>query len=384
MNHVFPKIRLLIISNSPGPNQNDFFRELSIRKKIDLKVLYMGRRASKWQGSEPHPSYPHEFLINIIPFTQRNNFFFNPGIIARLILSNYDYVVIQGYFMPSSIISMILLSAMRKKWIFWGEMVNRSQDKEGLGYILKKLVVGRIINNNADFILAIGGDKAKESYLHFGCTQEKIRLLPYSCNLNPYYNLNQVNLKALSSLKDKYKSSGEKIIFSLGQLIPRKCIDILIKAFIQLDPIQNNFRLLIGGDGPKKEALKQLVPRNIDDRVDFLGFLPKKDQPPYYSVADLFVLPSKEDGWGMVIAEALASGTPVVSTTGVLSTYELIDEGYNGFLVKPNDVSSLSEAIIKGFRLAELADGKTICRASKICHSKYVARQFEKVLREFE
>lgn len=379
-NTAVQKLRVLIISTVPGPNQNDFFFELSRCSNLDLKVWYMGKRGAKWHGSESDPRYPHKFLTNIVPSAEKSGLFLNPGIVWHLFTSHYDCVIVQGYYAPSNAIAMIFLSMMKKIWIFWGEMVNRSQDNSGWRYVLKKLILGNILSHSATLILVVGGESARASYLKFGCHSDNIASLPYSCNLEHYFQLSDDQLELLSKLRHLYTSCHEKVIFSLAQLIPRKCIHILIQAFIKLNPVENNLRLLIGGDGPEKDNLKSLVPQTLQDKVSFLGFLPKKDQPAYYNLADLFVLPSKEDGWGMVIIEALASGTPVVTTTGVLSSSELIRDGINGFVVEPENVNQLLQALEKGLVLAESIDQHAIRENAKICDSRVAARNLEYIL----
>jgi glycosyltransferase involved in cell wall biosynthesis len=374
------KVKLLLISNSPGPNQNDFFEEISRREGIELVVWFMGRKALKWRGSEPKPTYNHRFLTNVIPFAEQSQFFLNPSILWRLPLASFDLVLIQGYFMPASIISMLILSLTGRNWIFWGEIVNRANDKNGWRYYIKSFILSEILSKFSSLILVIGGQKAKDSYLEFGCDESNLTFLPYSCNLSSYYSLDDSQNKVFHQLIKAYKSFGERVIFTLAQLIPRKCVNFLIEAFLTLNPEESNLRLLIGGDGPDKDYLCRMVPRNIESRVSFLGFLPKSAQPAYYKLADVFVLPSREDGWGMVVAEALASGTPVVTTTGVTSAYELIREGINGYVVKPESVEELSTAIKHCFGLATTTDQATISTTAKVCDAGLVAQELEEIL----
>ena len=373
------KIKLLIFSNSPGPNQSDFFCEIAKHPNFYLDVWYMGRRYFKWNGTEPLPTYSHKFFANILPFAEKTQSFLNPGIIPQLFIKKYDYVIVQGYFMPSAVVAMIILGLLKRKWGFWGEMVDRSNSQLGWKFLSKKIILGRILNT-ASFILVIGGKIAEKSYIKFGYEPSKMFSVPYSCVLDPYLNLNSEHMNYFHLLKDKFKSKKERVIFSLAQLIPRKCIDLLIKVFIELEPIENNLRLLIGGDGDEKDNLVKLIPDHLRDKISFLNFVPKEIQPPYYYLADLFVLPSREDGWGMVVAESLASGTPVITTTGVMSAHELIKDGINGFVIEPNNADELTKAIEKGLELSKVVDRESIKLTSKTCSSKFVADKLNAIL----
>jgi glycosyltransferase involved in cell wall biosynthesis len=133
-------------------------------------------------------------------------------------------------------------------------------------------------------------------------------------------------------------------VATLCQLIPRKRVDLVIDAFVELAPAFPDWDLSIGGAGPLSEELQRRVPEELRHRVEFSGFVSKAEQPAFHESADLFVLASQEDGWGMVIPEAMASGLPVVSTRGVESAVEMLSDG-GGALVPTRDGPALREAM---------------------------------------
>jgi glycosyltransferase involved in cell wall biosynthesis len=83
------------------------------------------------------------------------------------------------------------------------------------------------------------------------------------------------------------------------------------------------------------------------ERVHFAGHVPIPELPRYYAAADVLVLPSHEEVWGLVLNEAAASGLPLVATTVTGASADLIEEGLNGYTVPPGDPACLADAIGK-------------------------------------
>lgn len=134
------------------------------------------------------------------------------------------------------------------------------------------------------------------------------------------------------------------VIVAMGRLVPQKDFTTLIAA---LASVQDSCgaRLLVLGEGPMRAELESLATSLcLADRVAFPGFV---DNPwPYLSRADLFVLSSRFEGFSNVVAEALACGTPVVSTNCPHGPFEILDGGRYGVLVPVGDPAALGEAIL--------------------------------------
>jgi glycosyltransferase involved in cell wall biosynthesis len=134
---------------------------------------------------------------------------------------------------------------------------------------------------------------------------------------------------------------GARIV-TVGSMKAVKNQPLLLRAFAQLD--FPNARLMFVGDGAEREALLSLAEElGVADRVILAGFQP--DPTPFYKTADLFVLSSDYEGFGNVIVEALACGTPVVSTDCPSGPGEILDHGRFGRLVPVGDANALANAI---------------------------------------
>ncbi|MFX1282133.1 MAG: glycosyltransferase family 4 protein [Promethearchaeota archaeon] len=163
------------------------------------------------------------------------------------------------------------------------------------------------------------------------------------------YNTVPINhILATPKPKQKIYFKETKNILFVGRLIKIKGIDTLISAFKLLKSKINNSRLLIVGEGKQLHFLKKKCENlQIEKDVEFLGFLEGKDLTKIYQTADLFVLPSRWEIWGLVLNEAMAHGLPVIATNSCGASTDLIYPGLNGYVIPPNDPVILMKACNK-------------------------------------
>jgi L-malate glycosyltransferase len=145
-------------------------------------------------------------------------------------------------------------------------------------------------------------------------------------------------------------SVPEKYFFSLGNLIPQKGFDIVIRAFSEFSIIHNEYKLIIGGKGYLSNQLKKLAKDlKIEDQVVFVGELNQKQVIKYMQEAKAFVLASRFETFGVVFAEAIACGTPVIATRcGGPEEYVTTDNGIICEVENINEVGIAMEKIIEG------------------------------------
>ena len=148
--------------------------------------------------------------------------------------------------------------------------------------------------------------------------------------------------KELDAADRLWNGSRGARILTVGSMKPQKNHQLLLCAFAQL--AQPDARLMFVGDGEGRDALLTLARElGVADRVILAGFHP--DPTPFYKTADLFVLSSNDEGFGNVIVEAMACGTPVVSTDCPSGPAEILEHGRWGRLVPVNDADALAKAM---------------------------------------
>jgi glycosyltransferase involved in cell wall biosynthesis len=148
---------------------------------------------------------------------------------------------------------------------------------------------------------------------------------------------------------------GRKVLLFLGGLKPRKNVGLLLKVFCDVVSQMGQVRLLIAGSGSKEKALRRKArDLSIADKVVFAGYVPEADKVRFYNLADVYVLPSSLEGFGMTAGEAMSCGKPVVATE-VGSLPEVIVDGETGFLAPPGNWQQFAEQILTLFQNEPLA-----------------------------
>ncbi|WP_332742460.1 glycosyltransferase [Hydrogenophaga sp.] len=138
-------------------------------------------------------------------------------------------------------------------------------------------------------------------------------------------------------------SRGHLQMLYVGQLIPRKRVDLLLQAFSQLDVPSAHLRLI--GQGPEDKTLQALATRlGIADRVSFSASMPNAETVAAMADADVLVLPSRFDGWGAVVNEALMVGTPVICSNRCGAS-DAIENGRNGYVFEAGSAPALLERL---------------------------------------
>ena len=140
-------------------------------------------------------------------------------------------------------------------------------------------------------------------------------------------------------------------MLTVARLEPHKGIDTALQALARLPPAYANVGYLVAGEGPHRATLEQLARDvGVGERVRFLGWVPERELPALYNVATVYVGASRQigrsgvEGFGLAIAEAAASGLPIVATeSGGIP--DLVQGGMTGWLVPPDDPDGLAAAL---------------------------------------
>lgn len=331
-------IRVAILTNIPNPYQIAFFRKLSSQKNIDIFVYYCSNTESDrdWRVDFGY-GYNFALLPGITLKKIAVNCHINPSILKILYQKDYDLVIVGGgYKIPTMLLTILYLNLFHKKWILWSERIRT--DDSGIIYRKIKLKLLPIIIETTSGLIAIG-KWARESFRYYGAKKEKICVTPYCSQTCISARNKNLNSKDICELNKKIT------LLYVGQLIYRKGVDVLLKAFVLLQKYHSNISLFIVGDGNEKESLQALCRNMKISNVKFIGFVQPEKLSDYYEQADIFVFPSRYDGWGVVINEAMEHRLPIISTNRVGATYDLVKNNVNGYIVNVDDVNSLYDRI---------------------------------------
>ncbi len=202
------------------------------------------------------------------------------------------------------------LAAMPKEW--------------GIKGFLKQRYLQKIFED-CDGFLCIGKEN-RDYYKAYGVLEKKLFQMPYTVDNAFFQKHSFIASKQNNLIRNELGIEGGcPIVLFVGKLIPRKKPDLLIEAFISLDHEKlNKPYLLLIGDGQMRSELTSKA-YDFKDRIKFVGFKNQTELPAYYELADIFVLPSEREPWGLVINEAMNCGTAIITTEQCGAASDLID-----------------------------------------------------------
>ncbi|HET9439680.1 MAG TPA: N-acetyl-alpha-D-glucosaminyl L-malate synthase BshA [Longimicrobiales bacterium] len=186
----------------------------------------------------------------------------------------------------------------------------------------------------SDGLTAVSEYLRRETVEHFDVAPERIEVIPNFVDLNEYKR------DAHPCHRSRLSEKGEKIIMHISNFRPVKRVDDTVRVFALINR-QLPSRLVLIGDGPERGRVQQVAEdEGVSDRVLFLG--KQESVAEILACADLFLLPSATESFGLVALEAMSSGVPVVATR-VGGLPEVVPEGEAGFLAEVGDVQTMAE-----------------------------------------
>lgn len=317
-------IKITYFLSHPIQYQIPLIEKVSYLDILDLNVVYLSNHTVK--------PYFDEGLNRIIKFDNINlsqhahQFIFENRKINKLLFIIKFILLVKknkerifwfhGFSDFYNLVGIFICILFKNKIILRGESNNlkkKSFKQFFLTKIFFKLIDPFILN-----YLSIG--KLNKIFYQNLIDPKKIKELPYVVgNLHNYnLNLQKKYMKKTLKIDDKCK-----IIMFNAKLIERKNPEILIKAFLKIKyQYHGLLKLIIIGDGILKNKLKKKYYYFKD--ILFLGFINQSKLCNFYQIADIFILPSKYDSWGLVVNEAMQFEVPVITSQYVGSSYDLI------------------------------------------------------------
>ena len=307
-------MKVFVLTDCPSPYQVELFNKIEATGDCVLEVGYLRDRdpGRRWRSTEIR----HEaFWLE------------NGGLMRACASVRSADLVVFNYYRHAN--AELLIKGRDGPWCFWGERPGFHQHTRA-GRLLRKWKLRKLHATPAP-IWGIGKFAVDEYRREFGSRRAYFNL--------PYFS----DLERFRTLPREEKS--KRVFLFSGSLITRKGVDLLISAFARLAREVPNVRLRIVGDGDL---------RVVSERVEYVGFRDWDELPLWYSAADVLCVPSRYDGWGLVVPEGLASGLPVIATDRMGAALEFVETGRNGWLIPAGDeealLSAMREAAVKPLR----------------------------------
>jgi glycosyltransferase involved in cell wall biosynthesis len=357
--------RVAAVTSHPVQYQAPLFRALAADHRVDLTVYY----GARW-GLDA--VYDHEFGVTLrwdVPLISgyrarflpnrghRRGFcrVLNPGIVGELGRGAYDAVLIHSYANATALLAYI------GAWLSRTPVLLRTESellrrRSPVRRFAKQALLGPLLRGTAA-ALAIGSAN-RAFYARHGLPDERIFWTPYGVDNEPFAGAAADRVRHRVSVREELGLAPEQpIVLFVGKLIERKRPRDMLDALARREAIGTTPAAVFVGDGELRRPLEGWIAATNGGAggasdcafdVRFVGFQNQSAIARYYAAADVFVLPSAFETWGLVVNEAMASGLPVIVSDGAAAARDLVIPGENGFTYRAGDIDRLSD------RLAEL------------------------------
>ena len=346
--------RILYVTNIPSPYVVDFMSELG--KCCDLTVLYERKRASdrnaKWK-SKKNDTF-QEIYSDLIPLGSDKSI---GNYIKKHIMRNrYDLIIFNDYISPSCILAIHFCKSRQIKYVieFDGGFCNTE-------HFIKKVIKKHMLNDATGYLTTC--DQHIEYLESLGIGKSRIFKYPFTSIRQSDLTEAQLFLKKdRPALRQSLKMTEKNIILSVGRFSYDsgygKGFDILMKIAKALG---RDYGIYIVGDEPTDEFIKWKEKEKLEN-IHFEPFKTKSELAEYYAAADVFVLLTRGDVWGLVVNEAMSFGLPVGASDQCVAATELVQNGLNGYIVSLSDDKCIIDTIKRsiGDDALRKASSKTI------------------------
>ncbi len=329
-----------------------FASDLSLRPHLDAGF----GREIEWDVPLLE-GYDHAFLPafgghdRLTPFRPVSH-----GLAQALRRGRFDVLWVHGYARLPHLIAMVNAKRLGLKVLLRDEPWARSRPDPGGAKRLVKGAWFAALRHLVDAVLAIGSNN-RDYMIGYGFDPARVFVMPYAVDNAFFRDRAAVAAKGRDALRAELGlAPGRPVILFAGKLQARKRPDDLLEAYRRIvdTPTSRRPYLLFAGDGELGAKLTERA-REMEG-VRFLGFCRQTALPALYDLADVFVLPSCHEPWGLVVNEAMNAGCAIVASDEVGAAADLVRPGENGEIVPAGDVDALAAA------LARMAADPEACR----------------------
>ncbi len=323
---------VLFISNVPSPYNVSYLNELG--KLMPVTAVFERDTSSERDKSWQEHSVTSFELIILKGIKTGVDSAFSLGVISHIRRMRNRTIIIANPAMPTGIAAILYCKLKRIPYVLQSE---GGIAKDGKGF---KERIKYFLMHGAEYYLS-GMSLKNEYFLTYGAKPQNVYQYPFTSLYSSDISQSVLTPNEKKEARNALGINADCMVVYVGQFIYRKAVDVLLKACKDLD--ERVYVLIIGGT-PTDEYNRIISELDLKN-IHFSQYMDKQTLLKYYAASDVFVLPTREDTWGLVVNEAMATGLPVITTTSCVAGNELIADGINGYLVQADDVLALSDRI---------------------------------------
>jgi glycosyltransferase involved in cell wall biosynthesis len=358
--------RVVLVTEIISPYRIPLFNALARQPDIDLHVIFLSETdpsLRQWQIYKDEIRFSYQVLRSWRKRAGRYNFLMNRGLMKALRESAPHAIICGGYNYIASWQCLFWSRSHQVPFLLWSES-NQQDSRRGTPFVesLKRQFLSRCT------AFVVPGQSARD-YLQ----AQRVK------NGTIFTAPNAVDNDLFAKACERARSRAEQLRVELnlpehyflfvGRLVPEKGVFDLLAAYAKLEnPLREKIGLVFVGDGTCRIALEQQATAVSPGVIRFAGFRQRDDLASYYALAEALILPTHTDTWGLVVNEAMACGLPIIVTAVAGCAADLVKPAWNGFVVSPADVPSLTAG------MTTLAAHPDLCRNMAANSRQHISR----------
>ena len=344
--------KTVILTEIIAPYRIPVFNALARRAGLDLHVIFLAETDEslrQWRIYKDEIRFSYEVLPSWRWCAGRRSLLVNRGLWSAFDAARPQTILCGGYSYPASWESLWWARRRNVRFVLWTESNERDKrsGRDGVQWLKRYFV------SSCNAFVVPG--KSSFAYARtLGAREQVIFTAPNAVD-NTFFATQAENTRAhATEFQEKLRLPSRFILF-VGRLVPEKGVFDLLEAYAKLESsLRSEVGLVFAGDGVSREELTQQAKQIGLGTVCFPGFAQREELAGLYALAETLVLPTHSDPWGLVVNEAMACGLPVVVSSVAGCTADLVEDGWNGYVVPPRDSGKLSVAIDSLLRQPEL------------------------------
>lgn len=337
--------KLVIVTEIIAPYRIPVFNALAQRPELDLHIVFLSENDPTMRQWRVYTD-EIEFQYDVLPSWRRRfgkyNVLINRGVLSTLTKLAPDALLCGGYNYLTSWEAAYWARFHRVPLLLWSE--STALDKRH-GHRPVEFLKAQFLRLCRSFVVP---GKSSSTYLKdFGISDHRIFTAPNAVDVTLFSKpandarRNEFEVRARRSLPSRY-------FLYVGRLVKAKGVFELLETYAQLDTeIRDKVGLVFVGDGADRPALMERASRIAPGTIQFPGFVHREGLSDFYALADALIFPTHSDTWGLVVNEAMACSLPVVVTHVAGCVADLVQDGWNGFVVPPKVRSALAAAMTR-------------------------------------
>jgi glycosyltransferase involved in cell wall biosynthesis len=371
-------VRLAYLVSHPIQYQAPLLRRIALEPGIDLTVLFgsdFSVRSYKDEGFGVNiawdtpllDGYRSEFLPKLrdtgtLSLTSP----ISRGIVSALRRLQPDALWVHGYASINALHGILAANALGIPVLLRAESWLADRARSPLTLAAKNLFFA-VLGHAVDAVLPIGSVNA--AYWSHYLPETPQFLMPYAVDNDYFASRADAARPHTAALRAQLNLVPDRpVILFASKLQPRKHADHLIEAFSRF--IAGSAAppyLVFVGDGESRASLEALtIALGLTEHVRFAGFRNQTELPGLFALADVFVLPSRHEPWGLIVNEAMASGCAVIVSSDVGCHADLVTDGVEGFVYPVGDVAALTHALHRVFATPSTAQQMGLAARARI------------------